>query len=136
VGSIVDFPNEDPWFHNVFSLYRESDLIWGCIKQASHRSVTFDRIGPSYLFCNIHPEMTGVVLAIDSDLFSLSDKKRTLHTSREWRRDVMSFTFGSENATAESLQTLQPASDHTEPRSSSAGYPDKGNKTRAGEPQE
>src|ERR1700680_3079680 len=22
VGSVVDFPNPDPWFHNVFSLYR------------------------------------------------------------------------------------------------------------------
>ncbi len=45
VGSVVDFPNADPWFHNVFSLYRGKrfDLglyqagaqrSWGCIKPA------------------------------------------------------------------------------------------------------
>src|SRR6266849_6813123 len=74
VGSVVDFPNADPWFHNVFSLYRGKRFDLGLYQAGSQRSVRFDRIGPSYLFCNIHPEMTGVVLAIDSDLFSMSDK--------------------------------------------------------------
>src|SRR5882757_3172788 len=83
VGSVVDFPNEDPWFHNVFSLYRGKRFDLGLYQAGSHRSVTFDRIGPSYLFCNIHPEMTGVVLG-----------RYILHV---WY----------ENATAESLQALQ-----------------------------
>src|SRR4029077_18105518 len=66
VGSVVDFPNLDPWFHNVFSLYRGKRFDLGLYQAGAQRSVRFDRIGPSYLFCNIHPEMTGVVLAIDS----------------------------------------------------------------------
>jgi plastocyanin len=74
VGSIVDFPNADPWFHNVFSLYRGKRFDLGLYQAGAQRSVRFDRVGPSYLFCNIHPEMTGVVLAIDSDLFAISDK--------------------------------------------------------------
>jgi len=64
VGSVVDFPNYDPWFHNVFSLYRGKRFDLGLYQAGAQRSVKFDRIGPSYLFCNIHPGMTGVVLAV------------------------------------------------------------------------
>jgi plastocyanin len=74
VGSVVDFPNADPWFHNVFSLYRGKRFDLGLYQAGAQRSVKFDRVGPSYLFCNIHPEMTGVVLAVDSELFGISDK--------------------------------------------------------------
>jgi plastocyanin len=74
VGSVVDFPNLDPWFHNVFSLYRGKRFDLGLYQAGSTKSVSFDRPGPSYLFCNIHPEMTGVVLAVESDLFAVSNK--------------------------------------------------------------
>lgn len=74
VGSVVDFPNADPWFHNVFSLYRGKRFDLGLYQAGAQRSVKFDRAGPSYLFCNIHPEMTGVVLAVESELFALTDK--------------------------------------------------------------
>jgi len=74
VGSVVDFPNEDPWFHNVFSLYRGKRFDLGLYQAGAQRSVKFDRVGPSYLFCNIHPEMTGVVLAVDSDLYAVTGK--------------------------------------------------------------
>jgi plastocyanin len=74
VGTVVDFPNADPWFHNVFSLYRGKRFDLGLYQAGAQRSVKFDRVGPSYLFCNIHPEMKGVVLAVDSELFSTSDK--------------------------------------------------------------
>jgi plastocyanin len=74
VGSVVDFPNADPWFHNVFSLYRGKRFDLGLYQAGAQKSVKFDRPGPSYLFCNIHPEMTGVVLAVESELFGISDK--------------------------------------------------------------
>ena len=74
VGSVVDFPNLDPWFHNVFSLYRGKRFDLGLYQAGSVRSVSFDRPGPSYLFCNIHPEMTGVVLTVNSEFFAVSDK--------------------------------------------------------------
>jgi hypothetical protein len=74
VGSVVDFPNADPWFHNVFSLYRGKRFDLGLYQAGAQRSVKFDRVGPSYLFCNIHPEMTGVVFAFDSDLFAVTAK--------------------------------------------------------------
>jgi plastocyanin len=73
-GSVVDFPNLDPWFHNVFSLYRGKRFDLGLYQAGAQKSVRFDRPGPSYLFCNIHPEMTGVVLAVDSTYFGTTDK--------------------------------------------------------------
>ena len=106
VGSVVDFPNADPWFHNVFSLYRGKRFDLGLYQAGAQRSVRFDRIGPSYLFCNIHPEMTGVVLAIDSDLFAI--------TGKSGHYAIAGVTPGKyvlhvwyENATPESLQALQ-----------------------------
>ena len=105
VGSVVDFPNADPWFHNVFSLYRGKRFDLGLYQAGSQRSVRFDRIGPSYLFCNIHPEMTGVVLAIDSDLFGVSDKNGRYSISGVAPgRYVLHVWYG--NATPESLQAL------------------------------
>ncbi len=105
VGSVVDFPNGDPWFHNVFSLYRGKRFDLGLYQAGSQRSVRFDRIGPSYLFCNIHPEMTGVVLVLDSELFGVTDKSG--HYS------IAGVTPGKyvlhvwyENANPESLQAL------------------------------
>ena len=74
VGSVVDFPNLDPWFHNVFSLYRGKKFDLGLYEAGSHKQVKFDRPGASYIFCNIHPEMTAIVLAVDSPLFGISDK--------------------------------------------------------------
>ena len=74
LGAIVDFPNLDPWFHNVFSLYQGKKFDLGLYQAGTEKQVVFDRPGPSFLFCNIHPEMTAVVLTVDSDLFGVSDK--------------------------------------------------------------
>jgi len=74
LGSIVDFPNLDPWFHNVFSLYQGKRFDLGLYQAGSEKQVVFDRPGPSFLFCNIHPQMTAVILTVNSDLFDISDK--------------------------------------------------------------
>lgn len=74
LGSIVDFPNLDPWFHNVFSLYQGKRFDLGLYQAGAEREVVFDRPGPSFLFCNIHPQMTAVILTVNSDFFGISDK--------------------------------------------------------------
>jgi hypothetical protein len=38
--------------------------------------VRFDRIGPAYVFCKLHPDMMAVVLAVDSSLFGVSDRSK------------------------------------------------------------
>jgi plastocyanin len=106
VGSVVDFPNEDPWFHNVFSLYRGKRFDLGLYQAGAQRSVKFDRIGPSYLFCNIHPEMTGVVLAVDSEFFAISDKAGRYSISGVPPGKYLLHVW-YENARPEALQELQ-----------------------------
>jgi plastocyanin len=66
VGSIVAFPNADPFFHNVFSLFDGKRFDLGLYEAGSTRSVVFSRVGVSYIFCNIHSEMSAVVIALDT----------------------------------------------------------------------
>ena len=73
VGSVVDFPNYDPWFHNVFSLYRGKRFDLGLYQAGDTKSVMFDKPGVSYIFCNIHPQMAAVVLTVPSRYFGLTD---------------------------------------------------------------
>lgn len=74
VGAQVEFPNLDPWFHSVFSLYQGKRFDLGLYEAGSRKKVEFDRPGPSYIFCNIHPEMSAVVLAVESDYWAISGK--------------------------------------------------------------
>jgi hypothetical protein len=73
VGSTVDFPNADPFFHNVFSLFDGKRFDLGLYEAGSDKQVVFSREGVSYIFCNIHPEMSAVVLAISTPLFGVAD---------------------------------------------------------------
>src|SRR5258708_11369897 len=78
VGTVVDFPNRDPFFHNVFSLFDGKRFDLGLYEAGASNSVRFDRLGVSFLFCNIHPEMSAVVVAWDTPYYSLSDRKGAL----------------------------------------------------------
>lgn len=74
VGSIVAFPNQDPFFHNVFSLFNGKRFDLGLYEAGSSRDVRFSREGVSYIFCNIHPEMSAVVIALSTSLFAIGDQ--------------------------------------------------------------
>jgi hypothetical protein len=73
VGSAVEFPNHDPFFHNVFSLFEGKRFDLGLYEAGSTRLVHFDRAGISYIFCNIHPEMSAVVIALKTPYYGISD---------------------------------------------------------------
>ncbi len=73
-GTIVQFPNEDPFFHNVFSIFDGKRFDLGLYEAGTTRSVHFDRPGVSFLFCNIHQEMSAVVLAVDGPYFNVSNQ--------------------------------------------------------------
>src|SRR5271163_2383023 len=72
VGTVVQFPNVDPFFHNVFSLFDGKRFDLGLYEAGSSKSVTFSREGVSYIFCNIHPEMSAVVLALSTPLYAIA----------------------------------------------------------------
>jgi plastocyanin len=72
VGSVVDFPNLDPFFHNVFSRFNGKKFDLGLYESGSSRSVHFNRPGVSYIFCNIHPEMSAIVVSVPTPYFAVS----------------------------------------------------------------
>jgi plastocyanin len=74
VGTPVQFPNKDPFLHNVFSLFDGKRFDLGFYEAGSSKVVHFDRPGVSFLFCNIHPEMSGAVVAVDTPYFGVSDR--------------------------------------------------------------
>ena len=77
VGSTVDFPNADPFFHNVFSLFDGKRFDLGLYEAGSDKQVVFSREGVSYIFCNIHPEMSAIVLALTTPLYAVADQSES-----------------------------------------------------------
>ena len=76
-GSTVDFPNDDDFYHNVFSLSaaagKGQGFDLGRYPKGQSRSVTFDRAGTVQVFCHIHSDMSGVVLVLSNPFFTLPD---------------------------------------------------------------
>jgi plastocyanin len=75
VGSVVEFPNRDPFFHNVFSLFEGKRFDLGLYEAGSSRDVVFDKPGISYIFCDIHAEMSAVIIALPTPYYAISDRK-------------------------------------------------------------
>lgn len=80
-GSEVDFPNKDPFFHNVFSLFDGKRFDLGLYEAGTSKSLRFDRPGISFLFCNIHPEMSAVVIALETPYYGVSNRSGKISIS-------------------------------------------------------
>jgi hypothetical protein len=68
-GSAVDFPNDDEYFHNVFSLSGPHSFDLPKYPAGSSRSEVFPRVGVVNVFCHIHPNMSAVILVLDNPFF-------------------------------------------------------------------
>ena len=62
LGSTVDFPNNDGIYHNVFSLSGSQPFDLGLYRAGDTRSRTFTAPGVYRVFCNIHPQMSALVV--------------------------------------------------------------------------
>ena len=56
-GDSIKFLNEDPWFHNVFSLSDVKTFDLGSYPKGQFKTVTFDKPGQVDIECAIHPQM-------------------------------------------------------------------------------
>lgn len=57
VGDIVNFKNDDPFFHNVYSLSPLKIFDLGSYPKGQSKAVTFDKPGEIEINCAIHPSM-------------------------------------------------------------------------------
>jgi plastocyanin len=100
-GSSVEFPNHDPFFHNVFSLFEGKRFDLGLYEAGTTRMVRFDRPGISYIFCNIHPEMSAVVITLATPLYAISTRDGQLSIANvpygRYRLHVWSEGMGPES---------------------------------------
>jgi hypothetical protein len=70
VGSTVTFPNHDPFNHNVFSLSEESPFDLGLYNRGETRSVRFERPGVVRIYCNVHAQMSALVVVRDNPYYA------------------------------------------------------------------
>jgi plastocyanin len=78
VGGKVEFPNHDPFFHNVFSLFEGKRFDLGLYESGTSRVVQFDRPGISFIFCNIHAQMSAVIITLATPYYAISDARGQL----------------------------------------------------------
>jgi plastocyanin len=104
-GSVIDFPNQDPIFHNAFSNYSGQLFDVGLYKPGTTRSVTFARPGIVRVFCNIHPNMSAVIVVVDTPWYATSRSDGSFRIgdipAGEYRVHIF-----HERATAEELKRL------------------------------
>jgi plastocyanin len=123
-GSSVSFPNDDPFFHNVFSLSRGSSFNLGRYASGVTRSRTFSRPGIVKVFCELHSHMSAVVRVFDHPWFTVPDEQGAFtiaevpagsHTVVAWherigeRRDRVTIRPGQSTEVTFTLPVLEGA---------------------------
>ena len=72
VGAVVDFPNSDRTYHNVFSLSKAKRFDLGRYAAGRSKSVRFDRPGVVRVFCDIHSHMNAFILVFNHPFFDVT----------------------------------------------------------------
>lgn len=75
VGAVVRFPNKDVIFHSVFSMFNNKRFDLGLYEAGTDKAVTFSKPGISYIFCNIHAQMSATVITLETPYFAISNEK-------------------------------------------------------------
>jgi plastocyanin len=73
-GGTVEFPNADPIYHNVFSVSAGNRFDLGLYRSGATRAKTFEAPGLVRVYCNIHPQMVGFVMVVDSDFAAVTGR--------------------------------------------------------------
>jgi plastocyanin len=77
VGTRIAFPNEDDVYHNLFSLSAPHPFNLGRYPPGDSRTETFTTAGVVRMFCDIHSDMVGVILVLDTPYFAKPDLSGT-----------------------------------------------------------
>jgi plastocyanin len=72
-GSTVEFPNSDPYFHNVFSLSRGASFDLGRFPRGESRARTFTNTGLIKVYCHLHSHMSASIMVFGHQHFVIPD---------------------------------------------------------------
>jgi plastocyanin len=81
-GSTVTFPNDDPIFHNAFSLSQPQPFDMGLYRAGASKQQVFARPGVYHVFCNIHPQMAAFLVVAPTPYVTVAGQDGA------WRLDV------------------------------------------------
>jgi len=76
-GSTVEFPNFDPYFHNIFSLSRAASFDLGRFPSGDSRSRRFTTAGLVKVYCHIHSHMSASIMVFDHEHFRIPEPDGT-----------------------------------------------------------
>jgi plastocyanin len=95
-NTTVEFPNVDPIYHNVFSVSAGNRFDLGLYRSGASKSKKFDEPGLVRVYCNIHPQMIGFVVVVDSGAWAITGPDGSFridnvpsgtHTLKAWHED-------------------------------------------------
>jgi len=69
-GSKVEFVNQDPFSHNVFSKATQGPFDTDVFGRGKKKSTTVKEAGVYPLYCNVHPRMTGFLVAVNTPYYA------------------------------------------------------------------
>ncbi|HEX7151773.1 MAG TPA: hypothetical protein VF618_09825 [Thermoanaerobaculia bacterium] len=72
-GSTINFPNEDPISHNLFSLTPGNTFDLGLYRRGAGKSHKFETPGVVNVYCNVHPNMSAVVHVMATPYYAFTD---------------------------------------------------------------
>lgn len=75
VGSTVEFPNDDPISHNLFSLSTSNSFDLGLYRKGKGKTQKFDIPGPVNVYCNVHPSMSAVIQVMATPYYAFVDAR-------------------------------------------------------------
>ena len=71
-SGMVEFPNADAIYHNVFSVSGANRFDLGLYRSGVPKEKKFEDPGLVRVYCNIHPQMVGFVMVVDSDFAAVT----------------------------------------------------------------
>ncbi len=75
VGAMVNFPNFDPFYHNLFSVSSPNQFDLGLYRGGESKKRSFSAPGIVRVFCNVHPQMTATIVVSNTPYFTSADKQ-------------------------------------------------------------
>ncbi len=76
VGGSVEFPNFDPFFHNVFSYSKTRNFDLGRYPEGESETIVFDKPGIVPVFCEIHYSMRAYIHVVETPYYTVTDVER------------------------------------------------------------
>ncbi len=116
VGTLVEFPNSDRIGHHVYSFSRPNQFKLPLYKGEIQPSIRFTQEGIVTLGCNIHDNMLGYILVVDTPLYAITgvDGRAVLETGLSDELEVRIWSPRIRDTLDSLVEIVAPTSDDSQ----------------------